>query len=363
MIILHVASISKSLFSGVCVVAPQHIIHQQELAEVALLNVIDCKIDGIKNQYYFKSDKWEDNVPPQFQEPDIVVFHEIYYMRFPKMAYDLVKKQIPYIIIPHGGLAREAQRLKWYKKKPANFLFFNKFIKASSSIQCLSENELNRIDYRVLKFVGTNGVTTPEARKSSFRKKNIKISFVGRLEIESKGLDLLINAVRNVQDYLKKENIVIDIYGPDLYGWHQALNLLISKNGVEAVVKLHNAVTGIDKKNVLLDTDIFIQTSRHEGMPMGLLEAMSYGIPCVITKGTSLDELINRYNAGWVAETTIKSIGDTLRMAIEESHLLSIKSNNAIKLVSDNFSWEKISADTIEKYSKLIDCKKSNVTP
>ncbi len=353
--ILHVASISKSLYSGVCVVAPQHIIHQQELAEVALLNVIDCKIDGIKNQYYFKYERWVDNIPSPFKEPDIVIFHEIYYFRFPKMARDLVKKKIPYIIIPHGGLVREAQRIKWYKKIPANLLFFNKFIKSCSSIQCLSENELNQIDYKVLKFVATNGVALPETRKKSFRDKNLKITFIGRLEIESKGLDLLINAVNNIRNYLIEKKIVINVYGPDLYGWHQAIKSLIIKNGVEEVVKLHSAVTGEDKREVLLDTDIFLQTSRHEGMPMGLLEAMSYGIPCVITKGTSLEYLTNRYNSGWVAETTVKSIGETIRLAIEESHLLPIKGKNAIKLVADNFSWDKITASTIDTYSKLID--------
>lgn len=353
--ILHVASISKSLYSGVCVVAPQHIIHQQELAEVALLNVIDCKIDGIKNQYYFKYERWVDNIPSPFKEPDIVIFHEIYYLRFPKMARDLVKKKIPYIIIPHGGLVREAQRIKWYKKIPANLLFFNKFIKACSSIQCLSENELKRIDFMGPKFVGTNGVSLPEVRKSSFREKRIKITFIGRLEIESKGLDLLVCAAKNMRDYLKKKNIVIDVYGPDLYGWHQTLKSLIIKNNVEEVVKLHKSVTGEEKKKVLMDSDMFIQTSRHEGMPMGLLEAMSYGIPCLITKGTSLGDLTSRYNSGWVAETTVKSIGDTIKLAIEESHSFPVKGKNAIKLVADNFSWDKITASTINTYSKLID--------
>lgn len=43
---------------------------------------------------------------------------------------------------------------------------------------------------------------------------------------------------------------------------------------------------------VLLQTDLFIQTSRHEGMPMGLLEALSIGVPCLVTVGTSLGHII-----------------------------------------------------------------------
>ena len=57
-------------------------------------------------------------------------------------------------------------------------------------------------------------------------------------------------------------------------------------------------VYGDNKVKVLLDTDIFILTSRYEGMPMGVLEAWSYGIPCILSDGTNMinsDTLENSY--------------------------------------------------------------------
>ena len=47
------------------------------------------------------------------------------------------------------------------------------------------------------------------------------------------------------------------------------------------VVKLNREIDEEEKRQILLDTDVFIQTSRFEGMPMGILEALSYGLPCL----------------------------------------------------------------------------------
>ena len=51
---------------------------------------------------------------------------------------------------------------------------------------------------------------------------------------------------------------------------------------------------GKSKEQVLLDADVFIQTSRTEGLPTAVLEAMSYKIPVLITKGTGLYDDIKK---------------------------------------------------------------------
>ena len=62
----------------------------------------------------------------------------------------------------------------------------------------------------------------------------------------------------------------------------------LAKAPEEKVLKLCGPIAGADKKKVLKDADLFLHTSRSEGHPMGVLEALAYGIPCLLTPGTNM---------------------------------------------------------------------------
>ena len=113
-------------------------------------------------------------------------------------------------------------------------------------------------------------------------------------------------------------------------------------------------VSGAEKEKILLDTGVFIQTSRFEGMPMGILEALSYGLIVLITEGTTLGSYVREYNAGWVADTAIESIAKSFEKVIEERADFKEKSQQAIKLIEENFEWKKIAKGTVEKYKEII---------
>ena len=87
---------------------------------------------------------------------------------------------------------------------------------------------------------------------------------------------------------------------------------------------------------------------------MGILESMSYGIPCLITKGTSLTAVLEKYDAGYSCETTVEGIASAIEKAVAQKYLLKEKSNNAITLVKESFLWDNVAKEAIENYKKLI---------
>lgn len=354
--ILHIASLSNDPFTGVCVAAPEHIRQQGKYGDVALLNIKNCMIDNVDHQFVYHGDDWREDVSQEYRNPDIVVFHEVYHLEFVRIAKDLIQNKIPYVIIPHGCLVKSAQQKKWWKKKLANALFFRHFIHNSKAIQCLSENELSNTCFNVPKFIGTNGVNAPELHKTHFNDGKIKIVYIGRLEVIPKGLDLLLRAIKIVKEESEDLQQVdtIDLYGPDVKGRYAEVESIITDNDIKDIVTLHHELRGKEKQRRLLEADLFIQTSRHEGMPMGILEAMSYGVPCLITKGTSLGEIVKRYDAGWVADNSAESISATIRKAINERILFAEKSSNGRRLIEDCFSWEIIAQNAIYKYERII---------
>lgn len=353
MIILHISYIAGNKYRGVDVVVPEHVKHQAEYASVGFINVDNVRIDGIVNQFDFTSPFNLDTLPVPFNRPDLVVFHEAYRVEYLNISKILRKNKIPYIIIPHGELTVEAQKKKWLKKKAANLLLFNKFINGASAIQCLSQRELEATKFGKKKFVGTNGIEMPKVRKMNFNENKINFTYIGRLEVYIKGLDLMIKAIALKKNFLIKNNCKFTFYGPDRSGRGNEIRNLVAENNVEELIQLKQEISGTKKESALLDSDVFIQTSRSEGMPLGIIEALSYGLPVLITEGTSLGNIVRDYNAGWVSETSAVSIAEILEKTVEEKSFFLEKGKCAVDLIKDNFEWSIVEENTVEKYKQI----------
>lgn len=353
MVILHLAEIQKNPFSGVCVVVPQHVNAQQAFATVALVN-LNVEVENVENQFVCKDVYDIKNLPSPFNTPNLVVFHDVYQPSYLKIFKYLKSARIPYVIIPHGCLTMGAQKKKWLKKKVANFLLFNRFINGAEAIQCLSEREMESTHFGKHKFVGTNGIHIPTERKTSFRTNATKFVYIGRLDAYHKGLDLMLDAVKEIADFMRENNAALNLYGPDYQGWFANVENMIAERAIGDIVAIHPAVFGEEKKEVLLNSDIFIQTSRFEGMPMGILEALSYGLPCLVTEGTTLGNFVSQNKAGWSCETDASKIAEAMRAAIQEKGTWTQKSDRARHSVSEQFAWERVAEEIVSQYRKYV---------
>lgn len=354
MIILHIASIRNKSCTGVGVAVPQYIRAQSSSQTVGLLNLINTKIDNIDYQMHYEKNFSLNSLIPPFQNPNLAVFHDVYHIEYLKIANQLRKNKIPYVILPHGSLAKEAQKKKWLKKKIANLLLFHKFIRNASGIQFVSEKEQQNTRLKRKCFIATNGVFIPSAKKQSFSNTGTAFLYIGRLETYIKGIDLLLDAVSICARNMRDTGSTLRIYGPDYKGRYANVHQMIVERDLNDIVSLHPKITGNEKERVLLQSDIFIQTSRSEGMPLGILEALSYGLPCLITDGTNLGEILKENNAGWCAQTDAESIAVQMKQAIQERNLWRKKGENGRKLVEDNFSWDLVITSTLKQYNKII---------
>ncbi len=354
MVILHFASIENSKTSGVSIAVLQHIAAQGKYAETALINTNGILITDVQTQLPFCRPFDVRALPKPFDRPDLAIFQECYRPVYLSIAKNLRRNEIPYIIVPHGELGREAQKKKYLKKKAANILLFNRFTEHSVAIQCLSKREFEETDFGKNKFIGTNGVEIPQKKKEVFSSDGVKIVYIGRLDAYHKGLDLLLEAVRLSKQILIKNGCKIELYGPDYAGRFDHVQSLIQGNDVQDLVTLNHEIVGADKARKLLEADFFIQTSRFEGMPLGILEAMSYGLPCLVSEGTAVGEVISEASAGWVAKTNAHDIAERLVDAVNDRAKWAEYGENGRKAVQKRYSWDIVAADAVRYYKSIL---------
>ena len=356
MVILHIAHLDSLRASGVNAVVPQHVIHQRNYADTALWNVGEpMKFEGVEQQFSVKS---LDELPMPYRAPDIAVFHELYRPKFLPIAKALRRRGIPYVVVPHSSLNRAAQKKGMLKKCVANLFLFKPFCAHAVGIQCLSQTEMDERVFGGTPFIATNGISPQTTVKASFRSDGLRFVYIGRLEPYIKGIDILLRAFSSEKALLHKHNCRLDIYGPDSdngIDLTDRLNQLTEAADADDIITIHPPVFGQDKERVLLDSDIFIQTSRNDGMPMGILEALTYGLPCLVTKGTALETMIAESNAGWGVETNASAVAFAIRQAVEERGKLPEKSRGALRC-AEQFRWDKVAKDAVEQYAQL--CQK-----
>ena len=295
-------------------------------------------------------------LPKPFNKPDIVVF-EGFYSGMSELIISIQCRllNIPYVIVPRCSLTKEARNNNsWLKKKIAHFIFYDSFISHAASIQYLTHKEYedSKDCPNNVHFILPNGAQIPDETKLSFSKKSIKAIFIGRIDIYHKGIDLLIEACRLRADQLRSNGFALTIYGPKFKDYCQTKEL-IAKANLSDIIKLGGEVLGERKKRAILDADLFILTSRFEGHPMGLIEALSYGLPCLITSGTNIATEVFNAKCGFVSDTSVEGIVSSLDSLLEHKHELKLMSESALSL-SRIYDWDSIARAFKDHLQSLI---------
>lgn len=355
--LIHIASYKDEFFNGIKTVLEELIPAQRAIGQdVWILNHELNSHPVIEGEQYVKGICDFIN-QIKLVNPDLVIFHSLYALDDVLFSLYLRYRNIPYVVEPHGGTSKENARKNYLKKQIANIAYANDFLSHAAGLIYLNVKESKdcvfskiRRNYAVI----PNGTSIHGIVGMNKSAEVIKFVFLARIDIVQKGLDLLFPAIEEINRRGLKEKVEFHFYGKArISRWEQMFGNYIKK--ADSNVFYHGPVVGKDKENAFQNSDIFILTSRYEGMPMAVLEALSYGLPCILTPQTNLADVITEKGCGWIVEPTIESICDGIITAVNYFHEhRKLLMNNALD-AARMFRWSSIAAHSVREYTRMME--------
>lgn len=178
---------------------------------------------------------------------------------------------------------------------------------------------------------------------------------VGRLN-EQKNQILLIESFKDV--IKKYPNYKLLIYGEG--SLKNELSMYIKDNKLNNNVKLCGNVDDID--NILKDKKGFILSSKYEGMPNALMEAMAVGVPCISTDcpcGGPRELIKNNINGLLVKSNDKNELVSAMYKIIENDKMCKKIAMSAKKNMN-NYSCDKIVSKWFEFMKEVYKNEKNN---
>lgn len=308
----------------------------------------NCPYKGIKIVDTFTIDKKSldaviysfcASVMVLFKKYDVIHYHALgpsVMLIIPK----IFKRNTKIVATVHG---LDWQRAKWGGFGSWYLKLGEKIIaKYADEVIVLSENNKKYFKdkyNRDVTFI-PNGIVKPEPKQAKLitkkygLKKDEYILFLSRI-VPEKGLDYLIEAFSKINTNKKLVIAGGSSHTPEYY------NSIVKKTKNMPNVILTGHVEGRELEELYSNTRLYVLPSEIEGMPMTLLEAISYNAPVLTSDIKENIEVSGKENS--FKSKNVNSLKTKL-----ENILNSPKKENAIDI--SKYDWDKISKDTINLY-------------
>lgn len=282
-------------------------------------------------------------------------FHGGFIWQFCIIARLLHRRGYNYVLTPHGSYNTIAMQRSYFKKQLFSWLFEGFLVSHAKAIHFIGESEILGAlpKFRIKNYaLIPNGEKVKSVLKSDQRQNNnpVIIGFCGRLDVKTKGLDLLLKGVA-LYTANSKENFKIWLIGDGEQ--KQQLQKLAQELDISKYLVFHGSKFGNEKEELFKQLKFFILTSRNEGMPGVVLEAAAMGIPCIVSEPTNMAKYIVNYQSGiFIESNSPQGICDALHEAfiVLRKEQYSQMSKNATQMVETEFDWLEITRKIILLY-------------
>jgi len=268
---------------------------------------------------------------------------------------------VPYVVTPNGAWAVSVVRgrrrfVKWVWVQ----LWENRLWRRARVIHAVSRSELDDLVARKMDVPVVyipNGVDEDDlARQVDPPSAGTVWLYLGRLAVRQKGLDLLLRAYAIARSAVGVPLPPLVIAGPDFQGGLDELRQLSASLGLARFVQFIGPVSANAKSALVSTARLFVHTSRWEGMPFAVLEALAAERPVLVTNATNLTHEIESYAAGWIAQETPDAIAEHLiNAATIDSLTLNEIGRRGRQMVREHLAWKPLAGRIAALYKTAVE--------
>lgn len=269
--------------------------------------------------------------------PDLVHVHGIWTTFSAKAMRWCRRRNVRYIVSPHGGLMSRVFIKGWWKKVPFYVCCLWDNLRNADMLHCTGNLEMGAVTALGLKppmVYAPLGCNMP-AETGKLPKPGHELLFLSRIG-EEKGLGYLLDAWKE----LDHGDWTLNIAGPGWRGYVELVKYKIAREKIKDVV-LSGGVKPDRVADVYRKADGFVLSSPVENFSLVVLDALAFGLPVVCTQGVPWGEIAERNSGWWVtpssSEALKAAIGQLLAMTDAERLEMGARGR---ALAQEKYTWD-----------------------
>ncbi|MFJ6535783.1 glycosyltransferase [Paenarthrobacter sp. NPDC091711] len=182
------------------------------------------------------------------------------------------------------------------------------------------------------------------------KSRSFEILYLARLH-SRKRPTVLVEAAAMLANTIDKP-IEVAFVGPD-EGEESKVRQQIRAKGALDWIRVEGPLEPGSTLNRMRRASVYVLPSINEPFPMSVLEAMSVGVPVIVTDSCGLAPFIEESGAGLVCDSSVEGLSASLRRFIDEPGLRASSSAAALHLARERFSMEVVSHQLEDVYQSL----------
>jgi len=324
---------------------------------------------------WFRSPALIRDLSNRSESVDLLHFHGLWTYVQQAASRLASRRDIPYVISPHGVLKPWSVRQKGFKKRVYLSLVARRMLNAAACLQATApyeEEGFRQAGYDGPITIVPNGVDIPDYDSTSLseqaddvwpilRNRRV-VLFLSRISPE-KGLDQLLPAFSDLARQKAYDDVVLVLTGPGKGPHLQAVTGLVESLGIGERILMTGFVDDEKKAMLMSRADVYTLPSYSEGFSMSVLENMAMGTPVLITTGCNFPEVVEA-GAGLCCEPTRADLADRLKtlldMSPDESQAMG---RRGIELIRRDYTWPIVTRKLRTVYDCILHGKSTPLNP